>query len=842
MNFYIKIRTALFAVICIAATAFGDIVFYGATKITVPAETTVDVRNDARFRIFARCDFDGDISHKIVYPQNTVITSAQNLEYSVTNSKGESQSVVVPVVFTGSVIRIERSVYTLYEPDLLQIQVADAFRGDWHDKQHFGIYLSPQSRLRVRFLPNPGFTTVTNSTGPVSLPGGNLLFYMISGNALGDQLSAVDLFLPNIMTGDSTMNLLFRGNIGGTTGGDVAFNPPRGGIPFVNTPRTRTNIRSIVLELEITDGVRSLDYFHYGDDNALFLQKWTQSQNDFALLQTNAASIVASRLDRDNAAREAQLQKADELLEFYDDFISFFNRLHGLEINSDNPRHRLIHTRFFLAPARNRINSGAWAFYSRDLIAMNLPSGIAEDFLRVGAWVTLHEVGHGYDGNMTNRGVNLSEVITNVVLHYWQLARGLSTSIRNNSDLRVINNRRTGNIADFNSGGNLTDFDERLLTLVNIYSCLENGRQNTEVPEKIFSTLQRLNRDLTAQGNNRNFAELNARVLSDVANRNVVPYFDAFGFTTGDLMRSFAFEEDNRIPYFVDILTGNLDLAQKISDDENLHGRVSAIYPNAERGMNGSAEITLNISDFALIEGRRLRIKDGATVVFETALSSNKIEIPSLPMGAYYIQIPPIDRGDKFFLGGYNYLVIKNGQKTETTVEFTRLTENPYENAAAFNTALTQAKEIISAQKWGDIRAYKDIKTLLVFASQFLSAADRQRFENENPELFADYDFDGYDEPDNGTRILSANSGRRAENFTVTGITGAGRLNLSVPVAGNYTVSLYSIDGRQLAQTTANLASGANSLSFNRNLARGITIVKIRGANNAGFVKRIMVR
>ena len=94
----------------------------------------------------------------------------------------------------------------------------------------------------------------------------------------------------------------------------------------------------------------------------------------------------------------------------------------------------------------------------------------------------------------------------------------------------------------------------------------------------------------------------------------------------------------------------------------------------------------------------------------------------------------------------------------------------------------------------------------------------------------------------NDTRILAANSNRRAENFTVTGITGAGRLNLSVPVADNYTVSLYSIDGRQLAQTTTNLTSGANSLSFNRNLAGGITIVKIQGANNAQFVKRIMVR
>jgi len=93
----------------------------------------------------------------------------------------------------------------------------------------------------------------------------------------------------------------------------------------------------------------------------------------------------------------------------------------------------------------------------------------------------------------------------------------------------------------------------------------------------------------------------------------------------------------------------------------------------------------------------------------------------------------------------------------------------------------------------------------------------------------------------NPTGIVSNARVQNATNrITVSGIS-AGRLNLNVPTAGAYTVGIYSVDGRQLAHTKANLVQGANSLTIGNNLARGVAIVRIQGTN-ASLVRRISVR
>jgi len=76
--------------------------------------------------------------------------------------------------------------------------------------------------------------------------------------------------------------------------------------------------------------------------------------------------------------------------------------------------------------------------------------------------------------------------------------------------------------------------------------------------------------------------------------------------------------------------------------------------------------------------------------------------------------------------------------------------------------------------------------------------------------------------------------------LAITGIS-AGRLGLSVPMAGLYTVSIHSPDGRMLAHTEANLVQGVNSLVVGRNFARGVAIVRIQGANSV-LVRRVSIK
>jgi peptidoglycan/xylan/chitin deacetylase (PgdA/CDA1 family) len=85
------------------------------------------------------------------------------------------------------------------------------------------------------------------------------------------------------------------------------------------------------------------------------------------------------------------------------------------------------------------------------------------------------------------------------------------------------------------------------------------------------------------------------------------------------------------------------------------------------------------------------------------------------------------------------------------------------------------------------------------------------------------------------------NAARRAGNSIQINNFRAGNLNLNVGQSGLYTVSIHDVSGRVLAQTRTNLVAGTNSLSIGQNLARGIAIVRIEGAN-ATLVRRISVR
>ncbi|MCL1947993.1 MAG: T9SS type A sorting domain-containing protein [Chitinivibrionia bacterium] len=80
----------------------------------------------------------------------------------------------------------------------------------------------------------------------------------------------------------------------------------------------------------------------------------------------------------------------------------------------------------------------------------------------------------------------------------------------------------------------------------------------------------------------------------------------------------------------------------------------------------------------------------------------------------------------------------------------------------------------------------------------------------------------------------------KANKLAVTGIS-AGKIGLTVPTTGNYSVGIYSIDGKMLTQTKVNLVQGVNSLTLGKNLAKGIAIVRIQGTN-AALVKKISIK
>ncbi|MCL2845359.1 MAG: polysaccharide deacetylase family protein [Chitinivibrionia bacterium] len=87
----------------------------------------------------------------------------------------------------------------------------------------------------------------------------------------------------------------------------------------------------------------------------------------------------------------------------------------------------------------------------------------------------------------------------------------------------------------------------------------------------------------------------------------------------------------------------------------------------------------------------------------------------------------------------------------------------------------------------------------------------------------------------------SRNVSRTSGNALAINSFNAGNLNLNVSSAGMYNVSIHDISGRVLAQTSASLTAGANSLQLGQNIARGVVIVRVQGAN-ATLTRRISIR
>ncbi len=77
--------------------------------------------------------------------------------------------------------------------------------------------------------------------------------------------------------------------------------------------------------------------------------------------------------------------------------------------------------------------------------------------------------------------------------------------------------------------------------------------------------------------------------------------------------------------------------------------------------------------------------------------------------------------------------------------------------------------------------------------------------------------------------------------LSVTGIVG-NKLNLTVPVAGQYEIAIYSVNGQKLGSMSATLAAGAASLNLNDlNLGSRMAIVQVTGAS-VQSVQKVMIK
>ncbi|ERP39192.1 polysaccharide deacetylase [Chitinivibrio alkaliphilus ACht1] len=90
------------------------------------------------------------------------------------------------------------------------------------------------------------------------------------------------------------------------------------------------------------------------------------------------------------------------------------------------------------------------------------------------------------------------------------------------------------------------------------------------------------------------------------------------------------------------------------------------------------------------------------------------------------------------------------------------------------------------------------------------------------------------------SRISTDHQRVRDSEISIAGISGT-RLNLNVPAAGTYTVTIHSVDGKLLSLREVKLSRGENAVGLDNTMARGPAIVRVQGSNIQA-VKRTIVR
>ena len=88
--------------------------FYGTTSITIKKGDTLDLKK-SYYRIFAKDKIDGNITKNIQVVKNNVNTNVSGnytIEYKVSNSRGKTTNLSVPVhVISNGERKIERTLY-----------------------------------------------------------------------------------------------------------------------------------------------------------------------------------------------------------------------------------------------------------------------------------------------------------------------------------------------------------------------------------------------------------------------------------------------------------------------------------------------------------------------------------------------------------------------------------------------------------------------------------------------------------------------------------------------------------------------------------------------------------
>jgi hypothetical protein len=500
---------------------------------------------------------------------------------------------------------------------------------------------------------NRGINQARESLGFVVPANTNLYVRQVKGNKAGN-------LRVNLVTNDSHYNKTATVNSNGTW---TKINTIVDSAAFIYMPRGLDNEPQIEYYVENNLG-KALPTYRKGWNQKLFERRWTEEDSSYAYVEGTHHALLIPKMDRHhiinmkNNKAAHQFKSLDELINYYDDMISHYNKWAGLndDVNSVNFNNQ---SKYFIVANRH---GGGLAYYTGDHVATNSPS--IGYFLNKG-WLALHEVGHGYDGIMTSDArIPLLEVWNNIFANEYQKNiekshHGWLYGTNQRQFQAGIHKRMLQNNLKFDiqkaSLKERLEFMTRMVRLTGIEGLTAMLQDVREEQSK-----KKVGADLPRWFSENWLAKYNANTLA---------YFDLYNIpvTNGQKDRIEALQQTYIYP--LALLINNEAERQRYVKKLGLATEYELVRSSdlADTNVKTNAEVNLQLNGHTLAEDAVVKLVDGQHVVAEAKIQNGIAQFQNIRPGVYKVVAP--HSADKA-LPSHTFLIVREGNANNFTVSY----------------------------------------------------------------------------------------------------------------------------------------------------------------------------
>ncbi len=604
--------------------------FYGTTKIVLKKDEPFSL-NDSRYRIFARDFEDFDLTQNIQsnHNVNTGITGEYKINYSVTDSHGNTTELIVPVTVTDDANvnpMIERTMYTLANID--NVKAMGIERGHNHDRQILGFFIKTNSSLKIR-------KTAGNS---------NLTYTMLNNDKLTESSKVID---------DQWQTITF----------DYDYTP------FIKTLYKHPDPVKFEVQWDSNDlGIKELNYYHEGDNEKEFFDKWRADTDAYAVVESYILSVLVPYFDIDKITGHWPngFKTFDKFFEYWRNVVDVYDRTLGLDYSPDDPYDQNVNARIFVKA--NAHGAGA-AYYAGDHIGVNKPT-VASFF--EANWGGLHELGHGYQGSLGKGDLLIGEVSNNIFGYY----------VQTNKEIYPFPGNWLGEISQIEEkynkvrldGGEFLDLDlpGRLYFIINFLNAFEG-------PDT-YAHIAKLYRRNVIEGRTMSTQDAWVIGIYDKYGVSLVDYFEAWGISISDEIKYIINAGNAKNAFSMKDLVLEGNLVNKIKSDLNLDGIYGLVTNDqlSSYSLTGSGKLNIKIDNLDKLKGKYIFLKDANKEIAKIKIDSDEIMISDIPVGMYNLVAPTLI-GD--YTNNVNSIMISNNNTLELYILYSPVNKvNTFEN------------------------------------------------------------------------------------------------------------------------------------------------------------------